>query len=110
MITHDLGVAADIAQQASVMKDGRIVERGPIAEVFRHPQHDYTKLLLNARGKGVPAVRSSSSETLLDIAALCVDYGAVRAVDAVSMNLTRARSSASSAKAALANRPWPVRS
>lgn len=48
-ITHDLGVLAEIADDVVVLRDGRIVETGPIAEVFSHPQHAYTKGLLACR-------------------------------------------------------------
>lgn len=47
-ITHDLGVVAEIADDVSIMKDGEIVECGGVENIFYHPQHDYTKKLLNA--------------------------------------------------------------
>ena len=48
LITHDLGVVADLADHIIVMKDGRIVERGSIEDIYYHPQHPYTKQLLAA--------------------------------------------------------------
>lgn len=52
-ITHDLRVAAQICDQIIVMKEGRIVEQGDTHQVFLHPQHNYTRLLLSAiPGKG----------------------------------------------------------
>ncbi len=42
MITHDLGVVADVADTVAVMYGGQLVERGPVAEVFENPQHPYT--------------------------------------------------------------------
>jgi peptide/nickel transport system ATP-binding protein len=48
LITHDLGVVADLADHIVVMKDGRIVERGPIEEIYKRPQHPYTQQLLAA--------------------------------------------------------------
>ncbi|MGO4712545.1 ABC transporter ATP-binding protein [Bradyrhizobium sp. 2TAF24] len=45
-ITHDLRVAAQICDLVAVMKDGEVVESGPVARVFGHPQHPYTKALL----------------------------------------------------------------
>ncbi|SHJ58888.1 microcin C transport system ATP-binding protein [Shimia gijangensis] len=53
-ITHDLGIVQKIADKVCVMKDGEIVEAGPVAKVFANPQHDYTKKLLSARAVGVP--------------------------------------------------------
>ena len=47
-ITHDLSVVAQIASQVLVMSAGRIVERGPTADVLCRPQHDYTRALLAA--------------------------------------------------------------
>jgi peptide/nickel transport system ATP-binding protein len=48
-ITHDLGVVAEIADRALVMYKGRVVETGLVSELFRRPQHPYTKGLLNCR-------------------------------------------------------------
>ena len=48
LITHDMGVVADLADKLVVMKDGRIVESGQIVEVFHHPKHPYTQQLLAA--------------------------------------------------------------
>ena len=48
-ITHDLGVVAEIADRALVLYKGKIVEEGPVEELFRRPRHPYTKGLLNCR-------------------------------------------------------------
>ncbi|MDR2252571.1 MAG: ABC transporter ATP-binding protein [Bifidobacteriaceae bacterium] len=48
LITHDMGVVADMADRICVMKDGRIVEAGSARQIFYSPQHPYTKLLLAA--------------------------------------------------------------
>lgn len=48
-ITHDLGVIAELADRVVVMYKGRIVEQGPVDEIFRNPQHPYTKGLLACR-------------------------------------------------------------
>ncbi len=53
-ITHDLGVVRRIADKVCVMKDGEIVEAGPVSEIFDNPQHPYTQLLLSAQPSGVP--------------------------------------------------------
>ncbi|WP_375389163.1 ATP-binding cassette domain-containing protein [uncultured Amnibacterium sp.] len=49
LITHDLGVADQIADRLAVLHRGDLVEVGPAAEVVRHPQHEYTRSLLGAR-------------------------------------------------------------
>ena len=48
MITHDMGVVADIADEIIVMYAGKIVEKAPCRELFYHPQHPYTWALLNS--------------------------------------------------------------
>jgi len=48
LITHDMGVVADLADQVVVMKDGMVVESGPIRRVFSEPSQDYTRELLIA--------------------------------------------------------------
>jgi oligopeptide/dipeptide ABC transporter ATP-binding protein len=62
LVTHDLGVVAETCDTVAVMYAGRIVEQGPVAEVFRHPRHRYTEALLrtipaaNAPGAALPAI------------------------------------------------------
>ncbi|MEP2533728.1 ABC transporter ATP-binding protein [Shimia sp.] len=53
-ITHDLGIVQRIADKVCVMKDGEIVEAGPVAEIFANPRHEYTRKLLSARAVGAP--------------------------------------------------------
>jgi peptide/nickel transport system ATP-binding protein len=48
LITHDLGVVAETADEVAVMYAGRIVEHAPAAELFAHPQHPYTWGLLRS--------------------------------------------------------------
>src|SRR5438132_3149338 len=48
LITHDLGVVAEMADEVAVMYAGRIVERGPVAAIFNAPQHPYTEALLRS--------------------------------------------------------------
>ncbi|MGB6255480.1 MAG: oligopeptide/dipeptide ABC transporter ATP-binding protein, partial [Bradyrhizobium sp.] len=55
LITHDLGVVAEVAERVMVMYAGRKVEEAPVAELFRFPRHPYTQGLLGA----VPKLGSS---------------------------------------------------
>jgi peptide/nickel transport system ATP-binding protein len=48
-ITHDLGVIAELADVVMVMYKGKVVEKGPVLEIFTNPQHPYTKSLLACR-------------------------------------------------------------
>ena len=48
LITHDLGVVAEVAHRVAVMYGGRIVESGPVREIFRRPRHPYTVGLLRS--------------------------------------------------------------
>lgn len=48
-VTHDIGVAVEVADRIAVMYAGRIVETGPVREVIRNPRHPYTIGLLRAR-------------------------------------------------------------
>ena len=60
LITHDMGVVADMADEILVMKDGLTVEHGSADQIFNRPQHPYTQQLLAA----VPKLGSSARRTL----------------------------------------------
>lgn len=63
MITHDLGVVADMAENIVVMYAGQIVEKGTVEELFYNAQHPYTMALLNA----VPRLDTKKKESLTSI-------------------------------------------
>jgi peptide/nickel transport system ATP-binding protein/peptide/nickel transport system permease protein len=46
LVTHNFGVVAEICDRASVMRDGRVVESGPVRSIFCGAPHDYTQALL----------------------------------------------------------------
>ncbi|WP_330298441.1 ABC transporter ATP-binding protein [Streptomyces sp. NBC_00503] len=48
LVTHDVGVAAESVDEVLVMKDGAVVERGPVGDVLSQPSHGYTRALLAA--------------------------------------------------------------
>ncbi|PWD50957.1 glutathione ABC transporter ATP-binding protein [Serinibacter arcticus] len=52
LITHDMGVVADLADRVVVLKDGRVVERAPTVQLFEAPQHAYSRALLAAVPRG----------------------------------------------------------
>jgi peptide/nickel transport system ATP-binding protein len=64
LITHDLGVVAEVAERVMVMYAGRKVEEAPVADLFRNPLHPYTQGLLGA----VPKLGSSLSGTTTRLA------------------------------------------
>jgi peptide/nickel transport system ATP-binding protein/oligopeptide transport system ATP-binding protein len=62
-ITHDLGLVAGIADRVMVMYGGQVVEHGPVAELFAHPRHPYTRALLGT----VPSVTGPRERRLKTI-------------------------------------------
>ncbi len=64
-VTHDLGVAAQIADRVAVMYAGRVIESGPVREVLMNPQHPYTQGMLASsvhsatRGEDIEAIPGS---------------------------------------------------
>ncbi|CAM5189111.1 Microcin ABC transporter ATP-binding protein OS=Bosea thiooxidans OX=53254 GN=ARD30_16140 PE=3 SV=1 [Bosea thiooxidans] len=97
-ITHDLGIVRRIADRVCVMLKGKIVEQGPVGEIFSNPQHDYTKRLLAAEPKGRPAPVPADAATLLEAGPVKVWFpiksglmrrvtGHVKAVDGISVKV-----------------------
>ncbi|HEX4040781.1 MAG TPA: ABC transporter ATP-binding protein [Xanthobacteraceae bacterium] len=64
-ITHDLGIVSKVAQRVCVMKDGKIVEHGPVEHVFSSPEHPYTKALMEAEPRPDPAPPQPDAPVLL---------------------------------------------
>jgi peptide/nickel transport system ATP-binding protein len=60
LITHDMGVVAEMADRVLVMRDGREVEHAPVGKLFAEPQADYTRSLLDA----VPVLGTMSGKTM----------------------------------------------
>jgi microcin C transport system ATP-binding protein len=65
LITHDLGIVRKMAARVCVMTEGLIVEQGPTAEIFDHPRHDYTRMLLAAEPKGQPVQAAADAPTVM---------------------------------------------
>ena len=63
LITHDIGLVANMADRVLVMYAGQIIEEAPAMELFRSPKHPYTQALLNT----VPTIRDSAERRLLSI-------------------------------------------
>jgi peptide/nickel transport system ATP-binding protein len=64
LITHDLGVIAEMATDVAVMYLGRVVEQAPVDAIFHDPRHPYTRALL----RSIPRIRSRTRERLTPIA------------------------------------------
>jgi peptide/nickel transport system ATP-binding protein len=98
-ITHDIGVVAEIGDTSVVMSSGHIVERGPVAQVLKTPQNQYTQMLISS----VPRLSPRQNEPCLDTEAIKISVNdlsktfkssslfkrgrTVKAVDNVSFSL-----------------------
>ncbi|MBU3032140.1 ABC transporter ATP-binding protein [Paracoccus sp. XHP0099] len=65
-ISHDLGIVRRIADRVCVMKDGEIVEQGPVEAIFADPRHDYTRKLLAAEPKGLADPVPEGAEVMVE--------------------------------------------
>ena len=63
LITHDLGVVANLADHVAVMYAGKVVEKGTVRDIFYNPGHPYTKALL----KSLPTIDTKKEEQLVSI-------------------------------------------
>ncbi len=98
LITHDLGIVRHHADKVCVLKDGEVVEAGTVAEVFAAPRHEYTRMLLAAQPKGLPAPVAPDATTVLTAEQVKVHFpirrgvlrrvvGYVRAVDGIDLSV-----------------------
>jgi microcin C transport system ATP-binding protein len=99
-ITHDLGIVRKIADRVCIMKQGKIVEHGTVAQVFRAPQHPYTCELLAAEPKGKAPELNPSGPIVIKTDDLKVWFpikrgvlrrtvGHIKAVDGVSIEVRK---------------------
>ncbi|MGB3876289.1 MAG: ABC transporter ATP-binding protein [Shinella zoogloeoides] len=65
-ITHDLGIVRKFADRVCVMTKGRIVETGPVEEIFSNPQHAYTRHLLASEPRGEPRPADDSQPVVVE--------------------------------------------
>jgi microcin C transport system ATP-binding protein len=97
-ITHDLGIVRKLADTVCVMKEGKIVEKGPVERVFQAPTHPYTKALLAAEPKPDPAPLCPEAQVVVETKDLKVWFpikrgvlrkvvGHIKAVDGVSITV-----------------------
>ena len=96
LITHDLTIVRRIADRVAVMREGEIVEQGPVREVLENPRHPYTRELLEAEPKGRPLRPDPTAPVVMEARDLRVHFpiqkgllkrtvGWVKAVDGISL-------------------------
>ena len=100
LITHDLPMVRKIADTVSIMHRGRVIETGPLAEIFARPQQEYTRHLLGAVPSGIQAPRPGGPQ-LIELTNITCTFTltsawsglfqrtkkVIRAVDGVSLTL-----------------------
>jgi len=98
LITHDLAVVRKLAERVCVMREGEVVEAGPVAQVFERPRHPYTARLLAAEPRPMPRAPRAGAPALVEaedvrvwfpvrrgVLRRTVDH--VKAVDGVSLTV-----------------------
>jgi microcin C transport system ATP-binding protein len=99
-ITHDLGIVRKIADRVCVMNHGKIVEQGPVEQVFTKPDHPYTRALLTAEPTRDPAPLQPTEPVMVKTDDLKVWFpikrgvlrstiGHIKAVDGVSIEVRK---------------------
>ncbi len=97
-ITHDLAIVRRVADKVCVMKDGEIVETASTQDLFNHPRHPYTHMLLHAESRGSPPPVADSAPEILNCKDLRVWFpiqrgllkrtvGHIKAVNETSLSL-----------------------
>jgi peptide/nickel transport system ATP-binding protein len=94
-ITHDLGIIAEIADDVLVMYKGKVVESGPVWQIFANPQHPYTKGLLTCRPRLDQHLRKLP--TVADFMDISTDAAGEMVIEAKSVDLGAALSESVSA-------------
>ena len=82
LVTHDFGVVAGMADRVAVLRQGRLIETGPVGEILRRPADPYTRTLLQAAGRAwaeeasqeEPKTATADRETVLTVSGLSVDF------------------------------------
>lgn len=90
LITHDLGVVAEVANRVVVMNGGEIVESGSVRDVLKNPVHPYTRKLIAAapgRGGFSQSQSTSAPEPLLRVESVSKSYGNFPALQKASFSL-----------------------
>lgn len=102
LITHDLGIVRRYSHRVGVMTDGCLVETNQTEQLFKDPQHEYTRALLAAEPKGEPVTLQQDATTVMAVDRLKVWFpikrgvfkhtvGYIKAVDDISFNIKRGR-------------------
>jgi peptide/nickel transport system ATP-binding protein len=98
LVTHNMGVVADLADRVVVMNAGRVVEIAPVEKLFAEPSQNYTRTLLEAvphLGQGNPEhepVEQDSAGAVLEVDNLGVEFpGGFKAVEGVTFNIERGK-------------------
>jgi peptide/nickel transport system ATP-binding protein len=90
LITHDLGVVADVADRVVVMNAGEIVEAGTPSEIYHHAKHPYTrKLIAAAPGRGEMNEPGRGGTPILKVENACKTYDDYHALKNVSFELMK---------------------
>jgi len=110
LITHDMGVIAETADRVEIMRQGEIVESGPVGEVLFNPQHEYSQMLLASvppsdrklrrfylpgmtdNGNANPPAQPPPQGNLLEITAIDKSFSGKKAVSDITLSITAGES------------------